>query len=65
MFRQLMAGKKKFGSSWLPHRRSRHRSAQMKFWSGPRGKKKLESNNWTFANKQAKKYRGNGLFGIN
>jgi len=44
---------------------SRHRRAKMKFWSGPKGKAFLENNRWSFANKQARKYRGNSLFGLN
>lgn len=46
-------------------RRSRHIKSQMKFWSGPKGRSKLENNSWSFANRQAKKYGSNGLFGIN
>ena len=46
-----MSGKKKYGSSWLPKRRSRHRSAQMKFWGGKKGKAKLENNFWSIAAK--------------
>jgi hypothetical protein len=33
MFQALMKGKAKNGSGWLPHRRSRHRSSQMKFFA--------------------------------
>lgn len=65
MFQVLMAGKKKNGSSWEPKRRSRHLKSQMKFWGGSKGKARLENNNWSFANKQAKKYRANGMFGLN
>lgn len=46
-------------------RRSRHIKSQMKFWGGPRGRKSLEDNRWSFANKQAKRYGKNGLFGMN
>jgi hypothetical protein len=47
------------------HRRSRHVTSQMKFFSGSRGKAALENQRWSFANKQAKRYGSNGLFGIN
>ena len=47
------------------HRRSRHIKSQMKFFSGAKGKSFFQNNFWTFANKQAKKYKGSGWTGIN
>jgi len=58
-YQGMKAGGKNFS------RRSRHRKSQMKFWSGKRGKSFLENNQWSFANRQAKRYGGNGLFGMN
>jgi hypothetical protein len=65
MFRALMKGKATHGSSWLPKRRTRHRTAQMKFFSSSKYKNSAANSMWGFANKQAKKYKGSGWTGIN
>jgi len=44
---------------------SRHRKAQMKFFSGPRFKAQVANNSWRFANSQALAHQGRGLFGLN
>jgi len=46
-------------------RRARHITSQMKFFGGSRFKKAVANSQWKFANRQARTYGKNGLFGMN
>jgi hypothetical protein len=52
MFKALMKGKAKHGSSWLPKRRARHVTSQMRFFSSGKYQKSADDALWKFSNKK-------------